>query len=273
MGATTATLQPFDVMLVMASGANTNLTGSQISATAPIGVFGGNRCTNVPYGVSYCDHIEQQIFPRQAIGKRYIVGKSHPRHHCTIEDYVRIMADDAGTVINFDPPAAFDPPLDSTTLNAGEWVELKMVGSVEMLSDKAFLVGQFLRSSNGDSDGCDDEGDPAFILQVPVDQFRTDYVFLTPPTYQTDYVDVIAPIGAVVLLDGSPLTLDVTPIGATNHTLTSTVIADGRHVIASNEPVGVVVYGYGGPDDMSDTRNVSYGYPAGLNLVPINPVE
>jgi len=272
-GATNATLQPYEVLLVSAQNSNTNLTGSQISATAPIGVFGGNRCTNVPYGMSYCDHLEQQIFPRQAIGTRYIVGKSHPRMHCTVEDYVRIMADDDATVIDFDPPSAFEPALATTTLDAGQWVELKMVGSVEMSSEKAFYVGQFLRSSNGDTDGCDDEGDPAFILQVPADQFRNDYVFLTPPTYQTDYVDVIAPIGATVLLDGNPMTLDAMPIGATNHTLTSTVIADGRHVIAASDPVGVVVYGYGGPDDASDTRNVSYGYPAGLDLNPINPVE
>jgi len=220
----------------------------------------------VPAGMSYCDHIEQQIFPRQAIGKSYIVGKTHARTICVAPDYIRIMADDDMTNVTVDPPVA-----GPWTLDAGQWVEFSTVDSVEVNADKPVMVGQFMRSSNGGE--CDDEGDPAFILQVPIDQYRRDYIFLTPPTYDTDYVDVLAPIGAVVMLDGAPLALDPTPVGATSFTLTSVVIADGPHSVSSNEAVGVMVYGYGGPGSTSgDTQNVSYGYPGGLDLAPINPI-
>jgi hypothetical protein len=266
-GATTGTLQAGQVMVVTASTAGTSLTGSRIIASEPVGVFGGNACTNVPAGMSFCDHIEQQIFPRQAIGKRYIVGKTHARSSCVAEDYVRIMADDDLTTINLDPPVA-----GPWTLNAGEWVELSTTQSLEVNSDRPVLVGQFMRSSNGGQ--CDDEGDPAFILQVPVDQYRRDYIFLTPPTYDTDYVDILAPIGASVILDSVPLTLDPTPIGVTNLTLTSVVIEDGPHIVTSDEQVGVMVYGFGGPGSVNpETQNVSYGYPGGLDLAPINPIE
>ena len=37
-----------------------------------------------------------------------------------------------------------------------------------------------------------------FVCSEPVDQFQQEYILLTPPTYDTDYVDVLAPIGAVV---------------------------------------------------------------------------
>lgn len=266
-GATTATLQPLDVMVVMASGAGTSLTGTNVSATAPVAVFGGNRCTNVPAGMSFCDHIEQQIFPRQAMGKSYVVGKSHARTHCDPPDYIRVMADLDNTTVTFDPPVA-----GPWTLQAGEWMETTITGPVEITGSEAILVGQFIRSSNATE--CMNEADPAFILQVPVDQYRRDYIFLTPPTYNTDYVDILAPVGATVTLDGVAVALDPNPIGATNLTLTSQVIEDGPHVIEASDPVGVVVYGYGGPSpENSTTQNVSYGYPAGLDLTPINPVE
>ena len=266
-GQTSALLQPFQLMVVMAQNAGDNMTGTRINADKPIGVFGGNRCTNVPLGMSYCDHVEQQIFPRQAIGTRYVVGKTHARTHCAVDDYIRVMADVDLTTVTFDPPIA-----GPWNLNAGEWMETTISASVEISATQPVMVGQFLRSSN-DSE-CADEGDPAFILQVPVDQFRGDYVFLTPPTYDTDYIDIIAPPDAVVLLDSSPVIIDPTPIATTGFSLTSMVVVDGPHRIESNQPVGVIVYGYGGPSpEHSDTQNVSYGYPAGLDLEAINPIE
>lgn len=66
--------------------------------------------------------------------------------------------------------------------------------------------------------------------------------------------------------------LSGTPVGGTGFSLTSVVVQDGGHVLESNQPVGVMVYGFGGPSG-TGTVNVSYGYPAGLNLNPINPVE
>jgi hypothetical protein len=266
-GQTNATLQPYQALVVSAAAAQTNLTGTRIEASNPVGVFSGNRCTNIPYGMSFCDHVEQQIFPRVAIGSRYIVGKTHARTHCSPPDYIRVMADDDLTTVTFDPPVA-----GPWTLNAGEWMETTITQSVEINADKPMLVGQFIRSSN--SGECSDEGDPAFMLQVPVDQFRQEYGFLTPPTYDTDYVDIMAPLGASVFLDGAAVALDATPIGNTTFTLTSIVLQDGPHQLTADVPVGAMVYGYGGPSpEHSDTQNVSYGYPAGLNLIPINPVE
>ncbi len=265
-GATTATLNPFDVMVITASGANVNLTGTRIEADQPVAVFGGNKCTNVPYGLSYCDHIEQQIFPRQAIGNYYVVGKTHARTVCDPPDYIRVLADADNTTVTFNPPVA-----GPWNLMAGQWQETTIDNPVEITANNPVLVGQFIRSSGGGA--CSDEGDPAFMLQVPVAQYRLDYVFLTPTTYDTDYADITAPVGATVWLDGNPVTLSTTVIGASGHSLTSLVIADGPHVIEATDPIGVMVYAYGGPGGSGVSQNVSYGYPAGLNLEAINPVE
>ena len=136
-----------------------------------------------------------------------------------------------------------------------------------MESNNPVLVGTFLASA--ELGACQDEGDPAFILQVPSDQFRDRYVFLIPPTYTNDYVDVVAPLGASVTIDGELQVMSTELIGGTEFTRTSFLIADGSHVLQASEPVGISVYGYGG----GNAFRVSYGYPGGLNLNLINPIE
>ena len=106
---------------------------------------------------------------------------------------------------------------------------------------------------------CQPIGDPAFILAVPVAQFRDDYVFLAPNAYKEDYVNVIAPVGTAVLLDDTPVPPeDFVSIAGSSWVVARLAVADGAHRVTASAPVGVVVYGY---DD-----DVSYGYPAGANL-------
>lgn len=261
------TLDPFEVLVVQPQSSDISLTGTKVEGSAPIGVFGGNACTQVPLGTSYCDHLEQQIFPRQAVGQRYVVAKTHARTSCDPPDYVRVLADQDDTEITITPAVAGPFQLDG-----GEWEEFSITESVEINATKPVLVGQFLRSSNADE--CDSEGDPAFVLQVPVQQFRCSYVFLTPDTYDTDYVNIIAPVGAEVRLDGTLVDLSTVPVGGGDFTVTSFVLDDGTHVVEGDDLVGVMVYGYGGPGSLHpDTQNVSYAYPGGLSLQPINPVE
>ena len=46
----------------------------------------------------------------------------------------------------------------------------------------------------------------------------------------------------------------------------------GRHTIHSEAPFGLWVWGWGTPLTSIFTQNVSYGYPAGMNVQPINDV-
>jgi hypothetical protein len=107
-------------------------------------------------------------------------------------------------------------------------------------------------------------GDPSFILVVPQEQFRSDYVFLAPDKYARDYVTIVAPKDAVVTFDD----LEVDPglwsvLGTGANRAARFLIADGVHTVRADQPVGVYVYGV--------DRYVSYGYPAGLDLKPLNP--
>ena len=99
-------------------------------------------------------------------------------------------------------------------------------------------------------------GDPTLILSVP-EQFRDSYVFLTPTNFVEDYINVVAPAGATVTLDGNPVADAVLPSGS-NYKVARLPVTDGVHTLFATEPVGVVAYGY--------DEDVSYGYPAGLSL-------
>jgi len=109
---------------------------------------------------------------------------------------------------------------------------------------------------------CTAVGDPTLILIPPVGQFRDDYVFLTPDKYAENYISVVAPQGATVTLDGQPVSASsFSTIMASSWRVARIPVGHGVHSITASEPVGVTVYGY--------DRDVSYGYPAGLNLTDL----
>ena len=96
-------------------------------------------------------------------------------------------------------------------------------------------------------------------MAAPAEEYRASYIFLTPGEYAFDYINVIAPTGAVVTLDGVGLDGGVfTPIAGSPYYVARLPVSDGIHAISASAPISVVVYGY---DD-----DVSYGYLGGLGL-------
>jgi hypothetical protein len=48
--------------------------------------------------------------------------------------------------------------------------------------------------------------------------------------------------------------------------------SSGRHEMKSGAPFGLWVWGWGSPETTIDTKYVSYGYPAGMSVAPVNSV-
>ncbi len=293
------TLNLFDVLNIETRGPGADLTGSLVSASANVVVFGGSEAANAP-NTNHCinidprtlegkceadlsitcrtnydcndallntccaDHLEEQLFPINTWGKNYIGTKSFDRG--LEDDYWRILATYDNTKVETIPPQSEIP-----ILNAGEWFEFGSREHFQIVSDKPIMVGQYLASQDAPNPnvrgtmeiGDAGTGDPSFILAVPQEQFRTDFVFLAPNKYAYDYVSIIAPTGAEVFFDDQPV-LNFEDVGdGMLWQISRFPIGDGVHFITADKNVGVIVYGY--------DQYVSYGYPGGLNLNVVNP--
>jgi len=166
---------------------------------------------------------------------------------------VTIVATEPATTLTFDPPR--NAP--TFIAEAGGVIELAATAdSFRVSADHKIIVAQYMQGFNAGGQA----GDPAMSLAVATEQFRYDYVFHVPASYPTSYVNVIAPVGATVELDGVALA-GFTPIGGTGHGVLRAPIASGNHVVKANDRVGISVYGYG--------PTTSYWYPAGLDLDPV----
>jgi len=249
-----------------------------------------NNLECLKYNTCCADHLEMQMFPVKTWGTTYIAARSYPRS--AEKDDWRILAAKKSTKITTYPTQTNVP-----VLNAGEWIDFESADNFIIKSAKPILVGQFLEAQDApdpDIGGHHDArnagtGDPSFILSVPVEQFRKEYVFIAPNKYKFDCVNIITPVGANVYLDkkklledelkfktiqeintmmnkqgvDQPVNLgikfgDYRMVGDGKWAVWRLVIADGVHTVTSDQPVGVISYGY--------DRYVSYGYPAGLNL-------
>lgn len=274
------TLQQYEVLNLKSNLSNGDLTGSIVTSDKPIGVYSGHDAIST--STQCCaDHLEHQLFPVETWGTEYVAGKSFTRG---IEsDYWRIIASENGTTVNFTPSSVHA----TQTLQKGQYYEFATTSDFVVTADKPISVVQTLASSQETTDGtdlfcmsnaecsggavcagglppilpgtCSPIGDPAMIMAPPVSQWRSDYVFLAPPNYVVDYVNVSAPVSATVTLDGNVVPPgNFQTIPGTAYKVGRILVNDGVHTLTSSEPVGLSSYGY--------DIDVSYGYTAGLNL-------
>ena len=67
------------------------------------------------------------------------------------------------------------------------------------------IIGQFMESEQNFSQ-TDTSGDPAMSTAVATGQFRNNYQFVAPANYMQNWVNIIAPTGATVKVDGATVT-------------------------------------------------------------------
>ncbi len=295
-GVITATLQPHEVLNLGARARDHDLTGARISSTKPISVFGGHTCAFVPDGNAACDHLESQLFPLETWGRRFFAAPLKIRGNVaetTLEGtYFKFLAlenqTEISTGINLDYRQdvnvlrqtsgavkacldfSSDPAGGKFTLDAGQSC---VIGSKKLFvaeSGKPLMVGAFLSGQGSVEDNPvfgSHAGDPAFFLVPPEEQFRSEYSFLTPPTYFVSYITVVMQPGFSIFLDGVELNLtdfDYENLEDTGIARAHIAVEPGPHFITSQNqiPFGLIVYGY---DDF-----VSYAYTGGLNLTKLN---
>ncbi len=174
--------------------ANSQLTGSRITSDQPIAVFSGNRCTNVPTGVSACDHIVEQMPSVDLLSKTYLLAQT-PRTGAN-GNVVRVVATADATEVKFNGVVV-------ATLNSGEFFEGRIKDGVQIDASNKVLVAQYLVGQGEAGQNTD----PAMTIVPGSDQWLKSYVFASPSgtaDFPTDFVSIVigtADLGTL-MIDG-----------------------------------------------------------------------
>lgn len=311
-GTLSATLGAFDVLNLETGDFNADFTGSVVSADGPIAVFSGSEASDAPKFSTLADrrccadHLEEQLDPLRTAGKAFVLAHTPSRTQAVKAagadvgvvpepEYFRFVnAFSAQTVVKTTLPA----PNDTFTLAPlGGWYEIETTHDFMAQASSPIHVGQVMASQDAANvkRGLPG-GDPSLIVVPPLEQFRQDFVFLTPSTYAFDFVSVVAKPDAVVLFDGVQLgpercaiepgdgltaqqrgsssppwivyqcqlgypTID--PLKTAPDNVSPGVQRDGVHRLQADSQVSVIVSGF--------DNYVSYAYAAGTELREIAP--
>jgi hypothetical protein len=260
-----------------------DLNGSVIQSTKPIGFMAGQPCMRAPKGVAFCDHGEQMIPPIKALGNEYVGVMFRPRVTGDQAIWHLVGAVD-GTTLTYSNSVG-----GPATLQAGQSADFITEQPFTVKSqdaDHPFMLFTYMSGSQWKS-GMNGYGDADFVISVPPQQYMSEYVFFTDPTYPETNLVVVREKGADMMFHD--VTLDCAgvlggwqPVGEYEWTRTDLVrhnfqgqgnCSNGRHNIKSDGRFGLWVWGWGTPETGSlFTSNVSYGYPGGMNVQPINKV-
>ena len=246
------TLDRGDVYQLIHSSAGGDLSGTVVTSTHPIGVFGGHALAFIPDGEAAGDHLVEQLLPTQSWGKQFYTAPLATRLN---GDTFRVMASEDATVVSINGTIA-------ATLDRGEVYEQILTEASEIIASAPVLVAQY---SNGSTfDGV--PSDPFMVLIPPAEQFLDRYTVTTPPSgFGQNFVNVVVPTEGVgaIRRNGEAIPAELfEEIGDSGYWWAQVPLETRAHRLSGTVPFGITMYGF----DVFD----SYGYPGGLKLAPIN---
>lgn len=300
-------LGPFDTLNLETDDFNADFTGTLISTDRPVVVFTGSEASDAPafdeLSERQCcaDHLEEQLDHVRTAGRHYVAPVSFNRGLAVANAGGDIGVIDVREVFRVIATSEAGARVETTLDGEDRSFVLETVGSMrEILSSRDFILesdqpvmlshvspSQVAAGVPRQLPG----GDPSLLIIPPVEQYRRDYVFLTPESYAFDFLRIIAPPDAEIVLDerdvrtsacsnenvdGLSQALDeedqreftvyrcqlsfptIDPTIDAEERLRDGAQSDGVHVIRSSVPVGVLVDGF--------DQHVSYSYAAGTEL-------
>ena len=243
---------------------STDVTGTSITSTAPVAVFGGGQCANVPPGVTACDHLLSAV-PSVDHYSASVAVPNTIGTEGTDSNRIRILAATNGTVVNFNGvPVA--------TLNAGQYFETSAGTGGLITANNPVLVTEFLTGQSGHPGTV---GDPAESYIPGTDQWLNAYVFSTPvgsQAYQTNFLDVVIPagdIGTSLMLDGVLVPAsDCSAFAGTSYDYCNISIAPGAGSITAADPFLLLLDGGTSFDSYFTFAGATYSTGASPPVTP-----
>ncbi len=304
-------LDPFDVLNLETDDFNADLTGTLIESDGPVVVFSGSEASDAPRFADLtarkccADHLEEQLDHRRTAGRRFVAPVSFNRSLAVRNAGGEIGVVSAPEVFRIIATSETGARIETSLSGALQRFELQGRGDYREIStsrdfliesDEPVMVGNVTPSQG--AAGVPRSlpgGDPSFLILPPVEQFRDSYVFLTPAFYAFDFLRIVAPPKAKIVIDQRPIgelpeCSNLDPPGLkmaldvedqSEYTVyrcqlsfpaidvsqeAEELLLDGRqndgvHTIESDQKIGVLVDGF--------DRNVSYSYAAGTELEQI----
>ncbi|HEX3854281.1 MAG TPA: IgGFc-binding protein [Polyangiaceae bacterium] len=308
-------LGAFDVLNLETDDFNADFTGSVVSSDAALVVFTGSEASDAPDFSKLADrkccadHLEQQLDPIRATGQNFVATVSPSRTAALVRAGAPIGPADQNEYFRVIATTGAGARITTTLSGQYQSFELPTQGAFATIaSDHHFTLTSDAPVTLGSVSPSQQDanvptglpgGDPSLTIVPPIEQFRSSYVFLTPDKYSFDFVRIIAPRDASVVLDGRSVdeTEGCTPSDADGITddarrkqvgpspyvvyacqlsfpvidpnkmapfnLSAGVQNDGVHRVEASTKVGVVVDGF--------DSYVSYAYAAGTELELIVP--
>lgn len=255
-----------------------DLSGSPIQSNKPVGLWGGNTCFNIETTDFACDSAHQQVPPIAAFGYVYAAVRHRDRGGAPENVPWRIMGAVDGTMLSYLPSAPQGAPL---TINSRQIIKFNSPGPfiVKSQDDKhPFYVGSHMMGAGAPNSG--GTGDPEWVNVIPPQQYLDKYIFMTDPTMS--FTNIVLVRGKAKDSSYKDVKLDCQaglvagwqPIAGSDYQFTRVdLVANGQgqggcdnglHEVKSDAPFGLTVWGW----DVT----VSYGYPGGASVLPINTV-
>ena len=308
-------LDAFDVLNLETDSFNADFTGSVVTTDGPLVVFSGSEASDAPFFDSLsdrkccADHLEEQLDPLRTAGQEFVATVSPSRTEALVnagasigpaeqKEYFRVVA---ATTAGAHVTTTLSGDFQAFTLPSfGSFATLSSTTHFMLKSDAPVMLSSVSPSQQDANVPTGlPGGDPSLVIIPSTEQFRANYVFLTPDKYNFDFIRIIAKTGAAVALDGQLVTgIDgckvadadgisdpdqrkaagpspyvvyscqlsfpiIDPNKKAPNNLTAGLQNDGVHRVESNDKVSVIVDGF--------DSYVSYAYAAGTELEFIVP--
>ncbi len=240
------------------TGRPSDLTGSLVTATKPIGFFIGHMCAQVPPDVSFCNQLLEMEPPTPSWGRQFYVGRFEGKGQYAM----RVIASEDKTEVFVNNKLV-------AKLSAGAFYENNHLADNSFVTASApVLVVEYSQGSTADTVQV---GDPMMLLITPTEQFLKYYRFATPINGEWHhYINLVVPLDAESSLrvDGRPVplryfkTIDISHYGIAQYE-----VGFGSHAVSCDKPFGLYCYGFGVGADNYD----SYGNDGGqlVKTVPL----
>lgn len=255
-----------------------DLTGSRVTATKPVAVFGSHQRALLPIqfksALSSRDHLVEQMPPVETWGKSvFLVPHAQPTLQAPNgDDIYRVLAAYDNTRVLLNGQAL-------VTLNAGQFYEAPLRQEGWITANEQILVAQFKKTAtpSGIGGGVGPQvGDPFMMVIPTVEQYDKSYRFINVrvrdvgaannESFTEHYVTIVIHANGVgsLLFDNQPVPQNAfRPIVNSGYMYGNFRVSAGVHTARADSGFGIYVYGYGQAN--------SYGYIGGGKLRVIAP--